>query len=100
MGRGFRRIFRRAADSMGVPVTPLNSAISHGRKNNKPDDKEGFVDRSRYRGVCYQAANWHRVGQSAGRGRNDRHHRLSVPAKDIYLYPLSRDFRRRLCDAP
>jgi len=59
---------------------------------------ETFVDRSRYRGVCYRAANWQLVGQSAGRGRNDRHHRLSVPAKEIYLYPLSRDFRRRLCD--
>ncbi len=59
---------------------------------------ETFVDRSRYRGVCYQAANWHRVGQSAGRGRNDRHHCLSVPAKDIYLHPLARDFRLRLCD--
>ena len=59
---------------------------------------ETFVDRSRYRGVCYRAANWHRVGQSVGRGRNDRHHRLSVPAKDIYLHPLARDFRHRLCD--
>ncbi len=59
---------------------------------------ETFVDRSRYRGVCYRAANWHLVGHSAGRGRNDRHHRLSVPAKDIYLYPLVRDFQRRLCD--
>ena len=29
---------------------------------------------------------------------NDRYHRLSVPAKDHYLYPLTRDFRRRLCD--
>ena len=59
---------------------------------------ETFVDRSRYRGVCYRAANWHRVGQSAGRGRNDRQHRRSVPAKDLYLYPLAQDFRRRLCD--
>ncbi len=59
---------------------------------------ETFVDRSRYRGVCYRAANWQWVGQSAGRGRNDRHHRLSVPAKDVYLYPLCRDFRHRLCD--
>jgi hypothetical protein len=59
---------------------------------------ETFVDRSRYRGVCYQAANWRRVGQSAGRGRNDRHHRLSVSAKDIYLYPLARNVQRRLCD--
>ncbi len=59
---------------------------------------ESFVDCSRYRGVCYRAANWRRVGQSAGRGRNDRHHRLNVPAKDLYLYPLARDFQRRLCD--
>ncbi len=57
---------------------------------------ETFVDRSRYRGTCYRAANWRRVGQSTGRGRNDRHHRLKVAAKDIYLYPLTRDFQRRL----
>ena len=60
---------------------------------------ETFVDRSRYRGVCYRAANWQLLGQSTGRGRNDRQHRLSVPVKDIYLYPLVRDFQRRLCDA-
>lgn len=59
---------------------------------------ETFVDRSRYRGVCYRAANWQLVGQSAGRSRNDRYHRLSVAAKDHYLYPLRQDFRRRLCD--
>ena len=46
----------------------------------------------------YRAANWQLVGQSTGRSRNDRYHRLSVPAKDHYLYPLTRDFRRRLCD--
>jgi len=59
---------------------------------------ETFVDRSRYRGVCYRAANWQLVGQSTGRSRNDRDHRLSVPVKDHYLYPLTRDARRRLCD--
>lgn len=57
---------------------------------------ETFVDRDRYRGTCYRAANWRLVGQSRGRGRNDRHHRLKVPAKDIYLYPLTRDFQCRL----
>jgi hypothetical protein len=59
---------------------------------------ETFVDRSRYRGVCYRAANWQLLGQSTGRSRNDRQHRLSVPVKDIYLYPLVRDVQRRLCD--
>ena len=52
----------------------------------------------RFRGTCYRAANWQLVGHSTGRGRNDRHHRLSVAVKDIYLYPLARDFQRRLCD--
>ena len=59
---------------------------------------ETFVDSSCYRGVCYRAANWQWVGQSQGRGRNDRHHRLSLPPKDVYLYPLTRDFRQRLSD--
>jgi len=59
---------------------------------------ETFVDRSRYRGVCYRAANWQRVGHTTGRGRKDRQHRRRVPTKDLYLYPLARDFRRRLCD--
>jgi hypothetical protein len=69
------------------------------RQRQSPNDcLETFVDRSRYRGVCCRAANWQRVGQSAGRGRNDRHHRLSVPARDLYLYPLCRDVRHRLCD--
>ena len=61
---------------------------------------ETFVDRSRYRGTCYRAANWRWVGHTTGRGRNDRHHRLAVPAKDLYLYPLVGDFQRRLCHDP
>jgi len=59
---------------------------------------ETFVDVARYRGVCYRAANWQLVGHSTGRSRNDRRHRLCVATKAIYLYPLSRDCRRRLCD--
>jgi hypothetical protein len=61
---------------------------------------ETFVEASRYRGVCYRAANWQWVGQSAGRGRNDHQHRRNIPVKDLYLYPLVRDFRQRLSDDP
>lgn len=49
---------------------------------------ETFVDRSRFRGTSYQAANWSRVGETTGRTRNDRRHRVSTPVKDVYLYPL------------
>ena len=62
---------------------------------------ETFVDRSRFKGTCYRAANWVRVGQSTGRTRNDRAHRGPLSTvKDIYVYPLVRDFRRALGAAP
>lgn len=57
---------------------------------------ETFVDRSRFRGTCYQAANWIRVGHTQGRTRNDRYSTIQVPAKDVYVYPLHRDFRQKL----
>jgi len=62
---------------------------------------ETFVDRSRFQGICYRAANWLKVGQSTGRTRNDRANRGPLSTvKDIYVYPLVRDFRRALGAAP
>jgi len=62
---------------------------------------ETLVDASRFRGTCYRAANWIYVGQTAGRGRMDREHKAHGQAiKDIYLYPLDRDARQRLCSGP
>lgn len=57
---------------------------------------ETFVDRGRFRGTCYRAANWLQVGQTTGRTRNDREHCITTSVKDVYLYPLVRDFRREL----
>ena len=58
---------------------------------------ETFVDRSRFKGTCYRAANWMRLGQTQGRTRNDRAHRIRAAVKDVYLYPLGADVRRELC---
>ena len=61
---------------------------------------ETFVQQDRFQGTCYQAANWIRVGQTTGRTRQSQRHRdnaVHAPVKDIYLYPLSADARRRLC---
>ena len=58
---------------------------------------ETFVERDRFRGTVYQAANWLKVGQTAGRTRQDRHNRIQAPVKDIYVYPLRRHFREMLC---
>ncbi len=49
---------------------------------------ETFVDTTRYAGTCYRAANWEYVGQTTGRGRQDREHRLAVPPKAVYLLHL------------
>jgi hypothetical protein len=49
---------------------------------------ESFVERDRFAGTCYRAANWRCLGQTQGRSRQDRTHRRAVPVKDIYLYPL------------
>ena len=49
---------------------------------------ETFVERDRFRGRCYRAANWRWVGQTRGRSRQDRDHQLQVLVKDVYLYAL------------
>jgi len=58
---------------------------------------ETFVDRSRFRGCSYAACNWLELGLTQGRSRQDREHRLQVPRKAVYIYPLRRQARQRLC---
>lgn len=60
---------------------------------------ETFVGR-RFRGTCYRAANWIAVGQTRGRGRQDRRHRRAVGAKRVFVLPLRRDARAVLGRAP
>ena len=57
---------------------------------------ESFVDTSSYSGACYQAANWMVVGKTKGRGRQDRFKQFALSRKAIYVYPLEKDFRRRM----
>jgi hypothetical protein len=58
---------------------------------------ETFVDRDRFKGTCYRAANWLRLGETRGRTRNDRDHCIHAAVKDVYIYPLVTNFRRELC---
>lgn len=57
---------------------------------------ETFVDQSRFVGICYRAANWQFVGETTGRGRNSTSHIATIPIKDVCVYPLTKDFRKRL----
>ena len=71
------------------------------RYGHRPLLLETLVDAHRFRGTCYRAANWLHVGQTAGRGRMDREHKsIGQAIKDIYVYPLVRDARQRLCGDP
>lgn len=54
---------------------------------------ESFVNLSEYEGTCYQAANWLRIGETRGRGRQDRFKRADKTVKAIYVYELEPQFR-------
>ena len=69
----------------------------HSRYGYRPLLLETFVQSDRFVGTSYRAANWVHVGQTQGRGKLDVHNQHALPKKDIWLYPLRRDFRRRLC---
>ncbi len=57
---------------------------------------ETFVDTTRYPGTCYKAANWIKVGQTKGRGRQDRNRTLNTSVKDVLIYPLRHNYRQIL----
>lgn len=61
---------------------------------------ETFVEQERFRGTCYRAANWIHVGQTQGRGKLDKKRENALPVKDVFLFPLRRDFRQRLRSPP
>jgi hypothetical protein len=59
---------------------------------------ETLVDPARFSGTCYRAANWIEAGRTSGRGRQDRdHQRHNASPKMLFLFPLARDARSRLC---
>jgi hypothetical protein len=60
---------------------------------------ETFVEKPRFTGTCYKAANWQYLGDTQGRGKLDRFMLYDKPVKSIWVYPLVVDYRRRLCDA-
>jgi Domain of unknown function (DUF4338) len=58
---------------------------------------ETFVDPARFRGTCYRAANWTLLGMTTGRGKDDQTKKPNRPLKQLFAYPLVKDFRQRLC---
>ena len=57
---------------------------------------ETFVEKDRFAGTCYKAANWICVGQTKGTAKKGNNHLFHGNIKDVYLYTLRKDFREKL----
>jgi len=80
--------------SLAVKRVPEDWENTYGYR---PVLMETLVDRKRFKGTCYKAANWIHVGKTTGRGRMDREHtRDGAAVKEIYVYPLISRFRQEL----
>jgi len=57
---------------------------------------ETFVEGGRFSGLAYRAANWQEVGQTTGRTRQEKQHRVQAPRKSVWVYALHERFREHL----
>ncbi|MDP2366820.1 IS4 family transposase, partial [Rhodoferax sp.] len=57
---------------------------------------ESFVDTEHFLGTCYKAANWSAIGQTQGRGRQDREHKVAKSVKTIYVYAIEDQWRAKM----
>jgi Domain of unknown function (DUF4338) len=71
----------------------------YARYAYRPVLLETFVEKSRFTGTCYKAANWQYLADTQGRGKLDTFHRRSQPIKSLWVYPLIHNFRSQLCNA-
>lgn len=59
---------------------------------------ETFVDKKLFKGVCYQASNWVYLGDTTGRGKNDKTNKVNRSIKAVWGYALTKNFRKLLHD--
>lgn len=81
-----------ASKILGLVAKQLPQDWLH-RYGYRPMLLETFVEKNRFIGTCYRAANWHYVGQTKGRGKLGPSGKQSVPIKDAWLYPLEKNFK-------
>ena len=81
-----------ASKVLGLAARQLPQDWQH-RYGFRPLLLETFVEKDRFTGTCYRAANWLHVGQTQGRGKLGPSGKQSVPIKDVWLYPLGKAFK-------
>lgn len=90
------RVAHLASHVLGMALRRLR-ADWRGRYGYEPLLVETFIEAGRFAGTCYRAANFIELGQTQGRGRQDRRNRRAVPIKRILVYAWSGQARRQLC---
>jgi len=78
---------------MAARLLPLDWQHRYGYR---PVLLETFVEKQRFAGTCYKAANWICVGETQGRGKLDTSHARALPLKTVWVYPLSPYFHKLL----
>ncbi len=68
----------------------------HSRYGYRPVLLETFVEKQRFTGTCYRAANWSCLGDTQGRSKLDTAHAHAVPVKSVWVFPLDTGFRQIL----
>jgi len=66
------------------------------RYGYRPVLLETFVEKERFQGTCYRAANWRYLGDTRGRGKLDTAHAHALPVKSVWVLPLASRFRELL----
>jgi len=79
--------------SLCVGQVPRDWAADYGLEAHL---LETLVDRQRFQGTCYKAANWIYLGQTEGKSKRGLSFYKHGIIKDYYVYPLSRDFQKHL----
>jgi hypothetical protein len=70
------------------------------RYGYEPVLAETFVDPQRFKGTCYKAANWRLIGETAGREEGFQNGKKPTGKKQIFVYPLRKDFKALLGEEP
>ena len=85
-----------ASRILGMAARQLANDWQH-RYGCRPALIETFVERPRFHGTCYHAANWIYLGETKGRGKLNVRKQALLPKKAIWVYPLDNGFRHTLC---
>ncbi len=84
-----------ASRLLGLVARQLPDQWLH-RYGYRPVLLETFVEKPRFAGTCYRAANWLYLGDTKGRGKLDATHACALPIKSVWVLPLTPHFRKSL----